>query len=114
MSSIPSAPAYGQILVQPLSAQDASISRSDTYRAPRRIPSMSQGQALEKLGRAIEYVYDSRVYQSASELSQTDLEAVQILMRLSREVFMQCREVAPSQSGIKLWLTRMLADHRAA
>jgi len=53
MSSIPSAPAYGQILVQPLSAQDASISRSDTYRAPRRIPSMSQGQALEKLGRAL-------------------------------------------------------------
>ena len=114
MSSIPSAPTYGQILVHSLSAQDATTRERASQRVLHRQPSMSQGQALEKLGRAIEYVYDSRVYQRASELSQTDLEAVQILMRLSREVFMQCREVTPAHTGLKLWLSRLFTDRRAA
>jgi hypothetical protein len=114
MSSIPSAPTYGQILVHPLSAQNATTRERTSQRVLHRQPTVSQGQALEKLGRAIEYVYDSRVYQHATELSSSDLEAVQILMRLSREVFMQCREVAPSHAGLKLWLARLLPDRRAA
>ena len=83
-------------------------------RVLRRRPTMSQGQALEKLGRAIEYLYDSRVYQKAGELSSNELESVQTLMRLSREVFMQCREIAPEPSGLKFWLSRLFTARRAA
>jgi hypothetical protein len=55
---------------------------------------MNQGQALETIGHAIEYVYDSRVYRNSGQLSESEMEAVQILMRLSREVFQDCKEVS--------------------
>ncbi len=47
------------------------------------------------IGHAIEYVYDSRVYRNNGQLSDSEMQAVQILMRLSREVFQECKEVAP-------------------
>jgi hypothetical protein len=114
MSSIPSAPSYGQILSHPLSAQDVTTRQRVARRVLRRKPSMSQGQALEKLGRAIEYLYDSQVYQKAGELMPDDMEAVQTLMRLSREVFMQCRELAPEPHGLKLWLSVFFSNRPGA
>jgi hypothetical protein len=114
MSSIPSTPSYGDILVHPLPALAASSREQTTSRVLRRQPSMTQGQALEKLGRAIEYLYDSQVYQKGCELTQDDVEAVQTLMRLSREVFLQCREVVPMRRGIKQWLFNIFIERRAA
>jgi hypothetical protein len=73
---------------------------------------MDQGHALESLGHSIEYVYDSRVYQNDGELSPSDVEAVQLLMRLSREVFMECREVVPARRGFKLWLLHLWPERR--
>jgi hypothetical protein len=88
------------------------LSRSES-KVLRRRPSIEQGRALESLGHAIEYIYDSQVYHSENGvLSQGDMEAVQILMRLSREVFNECKEVAPAASanrgGIKHWLRNLL------
>src|ERR1035437_6129342 len=89
--------------------------RSDS-KAVRRRPTMSQGQALEMIGHAIEYVYDSRVYQNAGALSKSDMEAVQTLMRLSREVYLECKEIAPDSDrhGIKHWLLNLLSGKHAA
>jgi hypothetical protein len=92
----------------------ASRRERSSSQALRRQPSMTQGQALEKLGRAIEYVYDSRIYRNCGEMSPTDVEAVQILMRLSREVFVECREVVPAHNGLKLWLHKFWPVRTAA
>jgi hypothetical protein len=75
---------------------------------------MCQGQALEKLGRAIEFLYDSQVYQNSGELNPDDVEAVHTLMRLSREVFTECREVVPARSGLKLWLLSLFTEGKTA
>jgi hypothetical protein len=88
--------------------------RSSSQAIQRR-PSMDQGHALESLGHAIEYVYDSRVYRNCGEMSPSDVEAVQILMRLSREVFIECREAAPAHSGgLKLFLQKLWPERTAA
>jgi hypothetical protein len=114
MSSIPSTPTYGDILAQPLPALASSSRQRVASRVLRRQPSMTQGQALEKLGRAIEYLYDSQVYQKRGELMPDDMEAVQTLMRLSREVFLQCREVLPQRRGFKQWLFETFIQGTAA
>ncbi len=114
MSSIQSTPSYGDILAQPLPALASSSRQRVSSRVLRRQPSMTQGQALEKLGRAIEYLYDSQVYQKGGELMPDDMQAVQTLMRLSREVFLQCREVVPSRRGLKQWLFETFIEGRAA
>lgn len=89
--------------------------RSDS-KAVRRRPTMSQGQALEMIGHAIEYVYDSRVYQNSGALSRSDMEAVQTLMRLSREVYLECKVIPPATSrpGLKHWLFNLLSGKRTA
>jgi len=110
MSSIPSTPSYGDILSQPLPALASTSRLRVASRVLRRQPSMTQGQALEKLGRAIEYLYDSQVYRKGGELMPDDVQAVQTLMRLSREVFLQCREVVPPRRGIKQWLYETFID----
>jgi len=72
---------------------------------------MSQGQALEMIGHAIEYVYDSRVYRNNGQLSDSEMQAVQILMRLSREVFQECKEVTPVvNSEHRLGLTQRILN----
>ena len=114
MSTTPSSSPFGQIIVHTMPDPAASRRERSSSQALRRQPSMSQGQALEKLGRAIEYVYDSRVYRNCGELSPSDVEAVQLLMRLSREVFVECREVVPARTGLKLFLHKLWPERNAA
>ena len=114
MSTTPSSSPFGQITVHTLSEQPASRRERSSSQAIRRRPSMDQGHALESLGHAIEYIYDSRVYRNCGELSPSDVESVQILMRLSREVFVECREVVPARNGLKLWLNKLWPERNAA
>ncbi len=67
----------------------------------RRRPTLQQGRALELLGHAVEYLVDSRLYLGESDAS--DQLAVQTLMRLNREVFAECAEVAP-KGRLRQWL----------
>jgi hypothetical protein len=92
---------------------DARRERSSSQ-AVHRQPSMDQGHALESLGHAIEYVYDSRVFRNCGELLPSDVEAVQILMRLSREVFIECREAAPAHTGLKFYWHKLWPERNAA
>ena len=113
MSTTPSSSPFGQIIVHTMPEPASRRERSSSQTVHRR-PSMDQGHALEKLGRAIEYIYDSRVYRNAGELSPGDVEAVQLLMRLSREVFVECREVVPARTGLKLFLHKLWPERNAA
>jgi hypothetical protein len=114
MSTSPSAIAYEQILVHTISDLNTHGRERSSGHELRRRPSMSQGRALEKLGRAIEYLYDSQVYQNCGDLTPSDIQAVQILMRLSREVYVECREVVPIRRGLKLWLHKLWPERTAA
>ena len=70
----------------------------------RRRGSAAQGQALETLGHAIEYLIDSQLWLGRDYDPKNDQEAIQILMRLSREVFAECPEVISVRRRLKAWV----------
>ncbi len=74
-------------------------------RVVRRRGSLEQGRALETLGHAVEYLADSQVFLSAEETSRSNRDAMQILMRCSRAVFLECPEVIPVKRRVGSWLT---------
>src|ERR1700686_1551289 len=74
----------------------------------RRRASVQQGRALEILGPSVEYLVDSRMFMIDQPSTRADAEAVQILMRLSREVFSDCSEVAPPARRLRLWINSRL------
>jgi hypothetical protein len=91
----------------------AQLQRTDVFHEPetakrviRRRPSQAQGQALEKLGRAIEYLVDSRMALIDEPTTRADAEALDILMRLSRGVFSECEEIVPVRQRLKSWIMR--------
>ncbi len=63
------------------------------------------GRALEKLGHAIEYLTDEYVY-SGGPLAAQDpqLEAVQLLMAVNREIYLSCPAVPSPIERIRAWL----------
>jgi 3-dehydroquinate synthetase len=79
----------------------------------RRQPTEQQGKALLSLGHAIEYLIDSRLHSSEAKFADTqaksDAEASQILMRLNREVFAECREIVPLRLVLQRWLGSLFA-----
>lgn len=64
-----------------------------TANRPRRI-SPEAGHALEKLGHAIEYLTDEFVFAGGSfEAGSPQLEAIQLLMAVNREIYLACPEI---------------------
>ena len=62
--------------------------------ARRRRISPEAGHALEILGHAIEYLADEFVYGGESfSAHDAQVEAVQLLMGLNREIYFECPEV---------------------
>ena len=74
-------------------------------RVVRRRGNLEQGRALETLGHAVEYLADSQMFLSAGDACRSNREAIQILMRCSRAVFLECPEVLPVKRRVGLWLT---------
>lgn len=63
-------------------------------RATRRRISPQAGRALEILGHAIEYLTDEFVHQGLTFSAKNEqLEAVQMLMALNRQVYFECPEI---------------------
>jgi hypothetical protein len=77
----------------------------------RRRPTQTQGQALEKLGRAIEYLMDSRMAFLQEPTTKADADALEILMRLNRWVFAECEEIVPVRRRLKVWVLAKLHAH---
>jgi len=62
----------------------------------RRRISPQAGHALEVLGHAIEYLTDEFIHEGKSfSANNGQLQAVQLLMALNREVYFECPEVPP-------------------
>ena len=96
----------------------AHMVRTDVFHEPatpkwviRRRPSQTQGQALEKLGRAIEYLLDSRLALIHEPSTKADVEALDILMRLNRCVFSECEEIVPVSQRLKAWMGLRVRAH---
>ena len=77
----------------PIPATLASI-RREGGRARRRRISPEAGHALEILGHAIEYLTDEFVHAGGSlSAHNAQVEAVQLLMAVNRQVYFECPEV---------------------
>ena len=60
----------------------------------RRRISPQAGRALEILGHAIDYLIDENVYAADSRSKKMgQMEAVQLLMKINREIYFECPEV---------------------
>ncbi len=68
----------------------------------------SARRALEVLGHAVEYLVDSRMFMLGEHNRAAETEAVQILMRQSRTVFAECREVVPLRVRLSRFALRQL------
>lgn len=79
-------------------------------RMVRRRGSRQQGKALEFLGHSVEYLVDSRLFTTDEVVAKNDREAVQILMRASREVFAECPEVITVGRRMKRMYWRVIKD----
>ena len=75
----------------PASATAVSIARAGAY---RRHITPRAGRALEHLAHAIEYLTDEFVHQGLAFSSRNgQLQAVQLLMAVNRQVYFECPEV---------------------
>ena len=79
-------------------------------RRKRRI-SPEAGRALEKLGHVIEYLIDEYQHNGATyTLNEPQREALEILMRLSREIYFSCPVQQNWRQKNSEWLFRII-DH---
>ena len=63
------------------------------------------GRALEKLGHAIEYLTDEYVFSGGSlEAHDPQLDAVQLLMAINREIYFSCPSVPGPVERVRAWL----------
>jgi|GEM_PF-6507001 len=74
-----------------ISQYGSKMSSTPSHRPEPRRVDPEQGRALEMLGHAIEYLVDSRLYDTRE--TPADADAVQVLMSCSREVFAECEVV---------------------
>jgi hypothetical protein len=74
----------------------------------RRRPTPQSGRALEVLGHAIEYLADEYAVDPGSKgpLGNLDprIEAIQLLKRLNRQIYLSCAEVPPPLTRVRRWL----------
>jgi len=100
----PSTRNTGRIIVMPKA--NAPEPPPSPAQAVRR-PSPQQGQALELLGHAIEYLVDENLHRGRGEAYDSD--AVQILISLNRAIFSECQVVVPFGNRLKSWINSRLA-----
>ncbi len=82
------------ITAAPAQALTARVNR-------RRRISPQAGHALEILGHAIEYLTDEFVHEGGSfSPNNAQLQAVQLLMAVNRQVYFECPEVPPLSKRI--------------
>jgi hypothetical protein len=74
-------------------------------RSKRRRITPQAGRALEILGHAIEYLTDEFMHEGLAFSSINDqLEAVQLLMAINRQVYFECPEVPTFAERCRVWL----------
>lgn len=85
-----------------------SVAEQFARKARRQITPQA-GKALEKLSHAIEYLTDEFVQSGTSfSASNSQLEAVQLLMALNRRVYFECPEVPTLGERLRSLLKRAI------
>jgi len=74
----------------------------------RRRPTRQQGEALEILGHAIEYLIDSRPFLPVELGGEDHKETLDLLKCQSQQVFAECAAVVSTRDYLKHWLGRIL------
>ncbi len=106
---MPSSSVPSPFLVVSNSAPHRLLTMPDpSARAVTRRPGKAEGQALEILGHALEYLVDTRMFLYREASTRADGEAIQILSRCSREVFATCPEVVPFGQRVRAWFAARL------
>lgn len=83
----------------PLTAAPAQVLTPRVNR--RRRISPQAGHALEILGHAIEYLTDEFVHEGGTfSPNNAQLQAVQLLMAVNRQVYFECPEIPPLSKRI--------------
>ena len=78
----------------PISAQVQTVPTDSVRSNRRRRITPQAGQALDILAHAIEYLTDEFIHQGIAYSSKVEqLEAVEILMALNRQIYMECPEI---------------------
>jgi hypothetical protein len=77
-------------------------------RPERRRLGREEGQALERLGHAVEYLIDSRMFLTHVPYTNAEEEAVQILMKMNRLVFEGCPEIVTMRRRVTDGLQRLI------
>ena len=73
-------------------------------RRVQRIVSPQNGQALEKLGHAIEYLVDEFVYNGGiPSANHPQIQAIQLLIKLNLEIYESCPPRPVLRNRIRLW-----------
>jgi hypothetical protein len=71
----------------------------------RRTISPEAGHALEKLGHAIDYLTDQYVHEGGTfSRSDAELQAVELLMAINREIYFACPEAPTLGDRWRAWL----------
>src|ERR1700722_6826634 len=78
---------------------------------PMRRLTATQGRAIEILGHAIEYLVDSRLAVADEFCSPAAQEAIQLLSRANREVYLAGPEVRPGRGRVVRWLREYLLGY---
>jgi hypothetical protein len=89
----------------------APVAAGRLDRGPMRCRRISPqaGRALEILGHAIEYLTDEYVHRGGSFIQcEGEVEAVQLLIGINRQIYFDCPEVPPLGSWWR-WLLRLNA-----
>jgi len=85
----------------------SALPQTRVARNSRRI-GPEAGLALEKLGHAIEYLSQVFARQDGFKSIQDDrLEAIELLMRLNREIYFECPEVPTLRQRFRAFLRRL-------
>jgi hypothetical protein len=83
----------------PIAAAPAQVLTAPVNR--RRRISPQAGHALEILGHAIEYLTDEFVHEGGTfSPNNAQLQAVQMLMAVNRQVYFECPEIQPLSKRI--------------
>ena len=86
-------------------ASEAAVPRAGQMR--RRSIDPRTGRALEILGHAIEYLADEFAFQGGSfTADRGQIEAIQLLMAINRQIYLQCPEVPTFGQWLRTLLHR--------
>ncbi|CAN5685740.1 hypothetical protein BH10ACI4_BH10ACI4_16470 [soil metagenome] len=99
------ATSFGQPVMLP-SERSSSALALPTGLDLRRV-TLEHARGLDILTRSIEYLLDSRFYITTRQTA-AESDAVQILLRLSRQHFHECIEAAAHAQSLRRWISNRL------